>query len=175
MVRVHRVRGIAICAFLLLATSAFAATYTSTQSGDWNQTATWGGAGTPGSGDDAIITRNHVVTVTGAEVALSVTIDSTAGNKMLVIDSGGSLLVELAVGNAITVNAPSPGSTNIVRLNGGTLETSNSGISITGGASDASKLEFTTLGGTATFFGDVIFAGTAANAQIDFGPTSGIL
>jgi hypothetical protein len=154
MFRVSRVRGIAVCAFLLCSISAFAVSYTSTQSGNWNQTTTWGGAGVPASGDDVTITSNHVVTVTDARVALSVTLDSTAGNKMLVVDSTGFLLVESAVPPAIAVNAPSPGSTNIVRVNGGILQTSDSGISITGGTS-ASKLEFTSLGGTAKFDGDV--------------------
>ena len=111
MLRVNSVRGIAVCAFLLFGSTAFAAPFTSTQSGDWNNTLTWGGAGVPGTGDTVTITSSHVVTVTDARVALTVTLDSTAGNKMLVIDSTGSLLVESALGPAVAINAPSPGST----------------------------------------------------------------
>jgi uncharacterized repeat protein (TIGR01451 family) len=164
-----------VCAFLLFASSAFAAPFTSAQSGNWNNTLTWGGAGVPGTGDTVTITSNHVVTVTDPRVALTVTLDNTPGNKMLVIDSAGTLLVESAAGPAVAINAPSPGSTNIVRMNGGQLETSGVGvgINITGGASSASKLEFTPLGGTAKFAGHVVFAGTAANALIDFGPNGG--
>lgn len=175
MFRVHRVRGFAVWAFLLCSTTAFAASYTSTQSGNWNSTATWGGAGVPGSGDNATITSSHTVTVTDARVVLDVTLDSVTGNKMLVIDSTGSLLVESAAGPAVDVNAPVPGNTSIVRINGGLLETSGVGIGIriTGGATTAAKLEFTPLGGTARFDGDVAFSGTAANALIDFGTSSG--
>jgi uncharacterized repeat protein (TIGR01451 family) len=175
MFRVHRVRGFAVWAFLLCSTSAFAASYTSTQSGNWNSTATWGGAGVPGSGDDVTITSNHTVTVTDARVVLDVTLDSVTGTKLLVIDSTGSLLVESAAGPAVDVNAPVPGSTSIVRINGGQLETSGVGIGIrlTGGASTAAKLEFTPLGGTAKFAGDVVFNGTTANALIDFGASGG--
>ena len=176
MTRSMCARGLAALALLLSAVSVFAATYTSSGSGDWNQASTWGGAGVPGSGDTVTITSNHVVTVTGSEVALSVTLDSTPGNKILVIDPTASLLVELSGGTAIAINAPAPGSSNVVRINGGTLEASNLGtnLSITGGTG-ASKLEFTSLGGTAKFEGDVLFAGTAANAVIDFGPTGGTL
>ncbi len=176
MFRVQRVRGIAVWAFLLCSTSAFAASYTSTQSGNWNDPSTWGG-GVPISGDTVTITSNHVVTVTDARVALSVTLDSTAGNKMLVIDSTGNLLLEATGGTAIAINTPSPGSTNIVRINGGTLEASGLGtnLHINGGSSNASKLELTSLGGTVTLADNIVFAGTAANAIIDFGPSSGTL
>jgi uncharacterized repeat protein (TIGR01451 family) len=174
MLRAIGVRGFAVWALLLSAVPAFAVSFTSTQSGDWSDTQTWGGAGVPGTGDDVTITSSHIVTVSDARIALTVTLDSTAGNKMLVVQSGGSLLVERALPPAITVSAPSPGSTNIVRIDGGTLETSNSGISIAGGTT-ASKIEFTSLGGTATVAGDLTFAGTSANAQIDFGPSGGVL
>lgn len=40
------------------------ATRTSSQTGDWNQSSTWGGSTPPGDGDDAIISSGHVVTVT---------------------------------------------------------------------------------------------------------------
>lgn len=39
------------------------AAYTSTQSGNWNDAATWGGAGIPGASDTATITGQHTVTV----------------------------------------------------------------------------------------------------------------
>jgi hypothetical protein len=38
------------------------AAYTSTQSGNWNSTATWGGSGFPGNGDTFTIAANHTVT-----------------------------------------------------------------------------------------------------------------
>jgi hypothetical protein len=39
--------------------------YTSTQSGDWSDTATWGGSGPPGDGDSATISIGHVVEIDG--------------------------------------------------------------------------------------------------------------
>ena len=39
-----------------------AAVYISTQSGNWNSAATWGGAGFPGPNDDAVISVGHTVT-----------------------------------------------------------------------------------------------------------------
>jgi hypothetical protein len=39
------------------------ATRTSTQSGDWSDTATWGGSAAPGDGDIAVVATGHTVTV----------------------------------------------------------------------------------------------------------------
>ena len=38
-------------------------TYTSVKSGPWHEAATWGGSGTPGKSDIAIIEKNHTVTI----------------------------------------------------------------------------------------------------------------
>jgi len=164
----NRVRSVVVAAFLCAAIPVFGASFTSSQTGDWSSSATWGGVGVPGTGDDVTIINNHVVTVSDSRIALSVTLDGSSGNKMLIID--GSLMVERALPPAITIDAPAPGSTNIIRINGGTLSTPNAGITITGGTSSASKLEFTSFGGSADISGDVTFSGTAANAVIDFGP-----
>jgi uncharacterized repeat protein (TIGR01451 family) len=175
MIRVISVRGIAVCAVLLFATSAFAVSYTSTASGLWNDVNTWGGGGFPISGDSVTITANHTVTVTGSHFCQNLTFDSTNGNKLLIVDNGATLVVESAIHPAITVNAPLPGSTNILRVaGGGVLETSDSGISITGGGSGVAKLELQPAG-VAKFEGDVTFGGTAANAQIDFGALGGTI
>jgi uncharacterized repeat protein (TIGR01451 family) len=160
---------------LLVSGNAFATAYTSFQTGDWNQATTWSPSGVPTIGDTVTITSNHTVTVSDARIVQTVTFDTTPGNKVLAIAAAGSLLVEQALPPAVTLTAPSPGSTSILRIDGGTLDLSNAGISITGGASSASKLEFTSFGGTATIAGDVAFSGTAANAIVDFGPLGGLL
>ncbi|HEX2832283.1 MAG TPA: hypothetical protein VHW00_04670 [Thermoanaerobaculia bacterium] len=163
----NRVRfGVVVAVLLLLSLPAFGAPFTSTQSGDWSSASTWGGVGVPGSGDTVTITSNHVVSVTTAQVADTITLDSTTGNKMLVVSD--TLTVEGAI-NAVVIDAASAGTTNVLRINGGTLDVQNSGISITGGIT-ASKLEFTSLGGTVSIFGDLGFAGSAAQAILDFGP-----
>jgi hypothetical protein len=42
------------------------AAYTSTQTGNWSSTSTWGGSGPPGDGDTAVISSGHTVTVDAA-------------------------------------------------------------------------------------------------------------
>ncbi len=54
-----------LVALLLTAAAVPAAVRTSTQSGNWNATATWGGNTPPGIGDEAVI-NNHAVTVTAS-------------------------------------------------------------------------------------------------------------
>ncbi len=164
----NRVRfGGVLAVIVCLSLPIFGASYTSAQSGDWSAPATWGGS-VPISGDTVTITSNHVVTVTDAQTIASVTLDSTSGNKMLVIDGTGTLTID-GLANALVLNAPAPGSTNIVRINGGGLSVQNGDLSITGGASSASKLEFTSLGGNVDIAGNLLFAGTAANAVVDYG------
>lgn len=51
------------------------AQYTSSQSGNWSDPATWGGAGVPGNGDTAIIAANTTVTVD-----VDVTVGASNGN-----------------------------------------------------------------------------------------------
>jgi len=51
------------------------AAYTSSQDGDWSVSATWGGAGVPGSGDTATI--SHAVTVSDAQTCGAVTLNKT--------------------------------------------------------------------------------------------------
>ncbi len=52
------------------------ASYTSTQTGDWNDVATWGGGGYPQTGDTATIANTHTVTITGHEVCAGVTVQT---------------------------------------------------------------------------------------------------
>lgn len=74
--------------------------YISAQSGDWSDSATWGGAGTPGAGDLAIIQSGHAVSVDGTRAADTVLInggtlqDGTGTSNLtaasMTIYSGGS-------------------------------------------------------------------------------------
>ena len=49
------------------------ATYTSIQSGNWNDTATWGGGGYPQAADNAVIATGHTVTVNVNSVCTDLT------------------------------------------------------------------------------------------------------
>src|SRR5437016_14455717 len=71
---------LAIAAFGLLvvgAGSAVAATFTSTQSGSWGSTTTWGGAGVPGCGDAVIISSGNTVTEDGNQCSGDLTVNGT--------------------------------------------------------------------------------------------------
>lgn len=73
---------------ILLPNIAFGAAYTSTQSGNWNDSATWGGGGFPAAGDTATIATTHTVTVT-ANAAVG-TGGSTGTDELTII---GTLVV----------------------------------------------------------------------------------
>jgi hypothetical protein len=63
---------------LLTAPAVQAANFSSVQSGDWDNTATWGGGGFPGPSDNVTINTGHSVNFTGAGGALNLTVASGA-------------------------------------------------------------------------------------------------
>ncbi len=73
--------SLAVMLVCLAAGSAFAVTYTSTTSGNWQAAATWGGSGIPTRSDDAVIANGTTVTIN----------DSRALCNNLTINSGGTL------------------------------------------------------------------------------------
>ena len=73
--------------------------YTSTQNGAWNLTATWGGSGPPGNGDTATIAGHAITIGTAITVGSSPNTGGTAalemqGGSTLAIGSGGSLILK---------------------------------------------------------------------------------
>lgn len=116
---------------MALAVPAFAATFSSVQSGDWNSAATWGGTTVPGVGDAVTVNAPHVVGGTAPMKAASVQIGSGATLN----PTDGSTL------GAVTLNgtmAPDPGATITVSTfpSGGTF-TSNGGTVVVSGTSAA--------------------------------------
>ena len=67
--------------------------YASTQAGDWNDSATWGGGGTPGDGDTASI--GHSVAVTADATVGTSPNDTTT--YVIVVTSGGVLTINSGV------------------------------------------------------------------------------
>ena len=61
---------------------------TSTQTGPWSDTATWGGSAAPGSGDSAIVATGHTVTVSDTRTVAGWT---QQGTGVLAIAATGSL------------------------------------------------------------------------------------
>lgn len=64
------------------------AAYTSTQTGNWSDTATWGGSGPPGNGDTATV--NHTVTV---DVDTTVGTSGASGTTAVTVGSAGQVVV----------------------------------------------------------------------------------
>jgi hypothetical protein len=65
------------------------AAYTSTQSGNWSDTATWGGGGYPVNGDTAAISNTHTVTITGTE---TVGTSPTPASDAITCSGSGTLI-----------------------------------------------------------------------------------
>jgi hypothetical protein len=72
--------GICFVSVMLFSQRAKAEAYVSTQSGSWNDSNTWGGAGVPDSSDDVVISSGHTVTL-----------GATCFSRNLTISSGGTL------------------------------------------------------------------------------------
>jgi hypothetical protein len=76
--------------------------YVSVQSGNWSNTATWGGAGVPGAGDTATIASGTTVTV----------------DQNTVVGSNSS-----AIGNAITIQGSSASTYGVLQVGAGVIVT----------------------------------------------------
>ena len=106
-----------VLALLLLimgAGSASAVTYTATQSGNWNAASTWGGAGYPQAGDDAVVNQNYTITLTDNASCRNLTFGGNPGIIALGLydlSIGGNLTLTCTVGTFTT-------STGYVVLNG---------------------------------------------------------
>lgn len=93
------------------------AAYTSSQSGNWSSSSTWGGAGVPASGDTATIGA-HIVTVTSSTSVgtspndnTTKVVDLISASSSLIINTGVTLTIKGNLGGAhnasVTLNAGS--------------------------------------------------------------------
>ena len=161
-------KGLRVIAFgtmLLAATAAMGSVFTSNGAGggNWNASATWGGAGVPGSSDQVFVTSGDTVFVNDLENATSIAIDNAATLRM---DAGGVLSVSAAA-TALSVNAPATTGTSTLQFAGGTLTVSNGSLGVNGGGSGVAKIQFTATGGILSVKNDLTFT-SSPNAQIDF-------
>lgn len=74
---------------LLCAASCWATTYTASHSGVWSSAATWGDAGTPGSGDRAICSGPYTITLS----ANTIVGDSPAAGTNVLTQSGSCVII----------------------------------------------------------------------------------
>lgn len=85
-------RGILLSFALFLSSDAWAAARTSSQNGNWNDTATWGGSAAPGIGDTASI--GHQVTITANT---TVGTSPAEGNMVVTVTTAGDVFVNSGI------------------------------------------------------------------------------
>lgn len=94
---------------LLLAPSCWATAFTASVTGNWNNSATWGGAGIPGSGDTAVINNSVTVTVPSgytAVIGTSPTDDTGAVALAASNTSSGTGILHVAGGGTLKWQGP---------------------------------------------------------------------
>jgi hypothetical protein len=111
-------RGWIVLAFLICHSyAADGAPRTASVSGNWSNTATWGGASVPTSADDVTINSGITVTVDVVAAANTVTFAAVNANSSIVISGTNSL----AVTGLITMPRPAAGITCTISVGAGTL------------------------------------------------------
>ena len=116
-------------AFLLFTSTAMAVNYTSTQNGDWDDAATWGGGGYPDGYDDtATIASGHTVAITATNNTGTITINSggilnnTSGITITVKgDITVNGILNLGANTATKIECVSPGEYGIIVNASGTF------------------------------------------------------
>jgi uncharacterized repeat protein (TIGR01451 family) len=131
--------------------------------GNWSNTATWGGSPVPTSAETVTINTGVIVTVDQAAACASITINAPAANNGITISG----TYTLAVTGAITMNAPSAGTiTSTIAVGSGTLTAASIAIPGSGTANRFCTVSVST--GTITTTGNITFSGTAAQARLTF-------
>lgn len=134
-------RAVLTCC-LLTVPAAWGATCTSQATGNWATAATWTGCGgtTPGSADTAIIANGHTVTI-----------NSTITAGAITINSGGTLGINLANNESITVNGATAISGTLTYVGNRGTKTFNGLVTVNSGGTwnDSVSADVTFNGGLA--------------------------
>jgi hypothetical protein len=96
-------------------------TYTSVQSGNWNDDATWSGTGTPQAGDNVTIAGEHKITVTANATCASITFQGLAAANSLAAEIIVNNTFTLAVSASITVDSKVSFTNNCIISGAGNL------------------------------------------------------
>lgn len=140
-----------------------AAARTASVSGNWEDTATWGGSAVPTASDDVTVNTNINVTINSAAVANSVIINGAAGNSQGITIAGSN---SLTVTGDVTLAAPTgDSSSSLLDVAAGTLSVGGDLI-ITGGSAASRIVETRVSTGTIDVTGSITFSGTAAAALL---------
>ncbi len=147
-------KEILVLLIVVLPVALFGVTYTSTTSGIWSSSSTWGGSGTPSSGDTIIIKNGAIVTVDVSnaqcsEIYLGSSSNPNKGDGTLSFNSGSQLTSTGTVnfgegGNSGYVNMTSGGTfiTNVWNGKKGGLTSGTGTIRYTGTFTLASSAAF---------------------------------
>lgn len=128
-------------AFLLLLFASFifakngqCASFTSSESGNWNASSTWGGSGIPGTGDTATISSGHQVTIpSGVTVSSTVVFTNSTPAQWGRLSIAGTFTME---GDTALRNY-----NELVLRPGGRLELNNESIDVRTSAENKLTLE----------------------------------
>jgi hypothetical protein len=151
---------------------ATTAIFTSIATGNWDDGTTWNQSGAiPGSANDVIIANGHNVSLSGTDVAATVTVNTggtlTASSNSLALSgasttgltANGTVIIS---GGTVTVG-PAGGSNRSVTVNSAaTLTVSSGTLNVNGNLSIVSGATFTQSGGAINVDGNA--AGNAANS-----------
>jgi len=167
----HRILGaitfavVASILFFAGTYNVFAATRTASVSGNWSNSATWGGAAVPTASDTCIVNSGVTVTVNGVAVCSGLTVNAAAsgGSNGVTISGTNSL----TIGGAITMNAPTGYSVvSAISVGAGTLSAASVSIAAPGDGGHSTVLSVST--GTINVSGNITFSGTYNYAQLTF-------
>jgi len=149
--------------FLLKPGNVSATAFTASANGNWNNPATWGGSGTPGSSDTATIGAGKTVNVTANVTVSSLSLPTgSGGNSKVSINSG----VTLTVSGAVTIPRRTGKASNTVAVGSGTLVAGSVAFTL----SDNMRKNLLTISkGTATVIGDITTDGVnKTGASVNF-------
>ena len=149
---------LAVLAMLAMAvlteSTANALARTASVSGNWNNTATWGGSSVPVAGDTVTINSGITVTVTAAAACTSITFP--AGNNTTInINSG----ISLTVSGAVSLPRPNNSRTNLINVGAGTF---SAGSVVLSGSTGTRYSQINITTGNVTVTGNITSAGVAS-------------
>lgn len=144
-------RVLVVLAALGCAIPAWAISYESAGSGDWNAAATWTPAGVPGTADDVSIGATHVITLTQDESANNLTCLETTGTNL----QGAFTLSVYGTLTGSTTSPPADVITSTIKFAGGGTGT-RALFATWGPTTTGLKFEIALdSGATGTFTGDL--------------------